>query len=464
MCRMDERLEDFAGLLRQNGLRISPAEVADAAQAAVLVGMADRGAFRGALRATLVKRGQDATVFDRLFELYFTGAQDLVEGLQGSLLDALEREKLDELELEEIARMLAQMSPLSQALLSGRTDQLARILRKATLSLDFRGLQSPLQRGFYARRLLQSAGATQAEKELQQFLQTLRERGLDPRQLELASRRVSQTLQALEEAARRVADREQKARDPESRGEKSLLHRSIASLTPDEVQRMRSVVRRLAERLKARLSRRRKVRRRGRLSVRRTLRKNLSTGGEPYKLVFRARRPERPEIVVLCDVSDSVRNVSRLMLQFVYTLQELYSRVRSFVFVSDIGEVTHLFKKTDVSTAVDLATAGRVINLSANSNYGHALKLFRDTWLGSITRRTTLIVIGDGRTNYNPPNAWVLGEMKQKCRRLIWLCPEEQHSWGFGDSEMPLFARHCHRVESVRSLDDLARVASELMP
>jgi len=464
MGRMDERLEDFAGLLRQNGLRVSPAEVADAAQAAVLVGVADRSAFRGALRATLVKRGQDAAVFDRLFELYFTGAQDLVEGLQGSLLDALEQEKLDELQLEEIARMLAQMSPLSQALLEGRTDQLARILRQATLSLDFRGLQSPLQRGFYARRLLQSAGATQAEKELRQFLDVLRERGLDASQLELASRRVSQTLQALEEAARRVADREQKARDPESRGDKSLLHRSIASLTPDEVQRMRTVVRRLAERLKARLSRRRKVRRRGRLSVRRTLRKNLSTGGEPYKLVFRARRPERPEIVVLCDVSDSVRNVSRLMLQFVYTLQELYSRVRSFVFVSDIGEVTHLFKKTDVSTAIDLATAGRVINLSANSNYGHALKLFRDTWLGSITRRTTVIVIGDGRTNYNPPNAWALGELKRKCRRLIWLCPEEQHSWGFGDSEMPLYARHCHRVESVRSLDDLARVGSELMP
>jgi uncharacterized protein with von Willebrand factor type A (vWA) domain len=109
-------------------------------------------------------------------------------------------------------------------------------------------------------------------------------------------------------------------------------------LSADEVQRMRTVVRRLADRLKARLSRRRKVRRRGKLSVRRTLRKNLSTGGEPYKLVFRARRPERPEIVVLCDVSDSVRNVSRLMLQFVYTLQELYARHRSLVFGSETVE------------------------------------------------------------------------------------------------------------------------------
>ena len=464
MRDVDERLEDFAGLLRQNGLRISPAEVADAARAAILVGMEDRASFRGALRSTLVKRGQDAAVFDRLFELYFTGIKDLLEGLSGSLLEALEREKLTEVELEEISRQLSRMSPLAQALASGRSDQLARILRQATLNVDFRSLQSPLQRGFYARRLLQAAGGMQAEKELNQFLMTLRQSGLDADQVELASRKVSSTLQALEEAARRVADREQKARDPESRGEKSLLHRSLSSLSPDEVRRMHTVVRRLAERLKTRLSRRRKVRRRGQLSVRRTLRKNLSTGGEPYKLVFRTRRPERPEIVVLCDVSDSVRNVSRLMLQFVYTLQELYARVRSFVFVSDVGEVTQLFRKMDVSTAVDLATASRVINLSANSNYGHALKLFHSTWLGSITRRTTVIVIGDGRSNYNPPNAWALADLKRKCRRLIWLCPEEQHSWGFGDSEMPLYARHCHRVESVRSLDDLARVAADLMP
>jgi len=460
----DERLEDFTALLRQNGLRISPAEVADAAQAALLIGLEDRGAFRGALRATLVKRGQDTPVFDRLFEIYFSGAKDLIDGLEGSLLEALAAEKLSEDQLEEIARQLAQMSLLTQALAQGQGAQLARLLRQATLSIDFRGLQSPLQRGFYARRLLQAAGGTKAEAELRQLLAALKAGGVDPGALDLASRQIDKTLKALEEAARRVAEKEQKARDPEQKADKSLLHRSLSSLTPDEVQRMRSVVRRLAERLKTRLSRRRKVRRRGKLSVRRTLRKNLSTGGEPYQLVFRARRRERPEIVVLCDVSDSVRNVSRLMLQFVYTLQELYARVRSFVFVSDLGEVTHLFKNTDVGAAVDLATAGKVINLSANSNYGRALQLFHSTYLGSVTRRTTVIVIGDGRTNYNPPHAWALAEVKLKCRRLVWLCPEEKHSWGFGDSEMPLYARHCHRVETVRSLDDLAKVAAELMP
>src|SRR5260221_7596496 len=142
---MDERLEDFAGLLRQNGLRVSPAEVTDAAQAALLVGLEDRPSFRGALRATLVKRGQDAAVFDRLFELYFTGAKDLVEGLQGSLLAALAAAKLNELDLEEIARILSQMSPLTQALAQGRTVQMARTLSQASPIAVFHGLTSPLQ-------------------------------------------------------------------------------------------------------------------------------------------------------------------------------------------------------------------------------------------------------------------------------------------------------------------------------
>jgi len=463
---MEARIEEFAGLLRQNGLRVSPAEVADAARATLAVGLEERAPFRGALRATLVKRGSDAAVFDRLFDLYFLGIKDLLDGLQGALLSGLEAENLTPDELERAAQELSrmQLSDLTQALVQGRPDALAMLLRRAMADVDFRGLTSPLQRGFYSRRLLQAAGGTRAEQEMQAFVGRLKEAGFDPRSLDLVSRKVSATLKALEEAARRVADREQKARDPEQKGEAALLHRNLASLTPQEIERMRSVVRRLAERLKSRLSRRRKIRRKGALSVRRTLRKNLSTGGFPAKLVFRSRRSERPEVLVLCDVSDSVRNVSRLMLQFVYTLQELYARVRSFVFVSDVGEVTHLFKKMDVSSAIDVATAGKVINTSANSNYGHALKMFESTWMGSVTRRTTVIVIGDGRTNYNPPNAFVLGELKRKARRVLWLCPEEEASWGFGDSEMPLYARYCTRVMVVRSLDDLARAAAEVLP
>ena len=463
---MDVRLRDFADLLRQNGLRVSPAELSDAASASIAVGWEERAELRGALRATLVKRGPDAPVFDRLFDLYFHGAKDLVEGMQATLLQQLEEQGLTEADLEEVAKALLEMpmSPLTDALVNGRLGELAKLMRQAALSVDFRGLQSPLQRNFYARRVAHAAGATQAEADLKALLDRLARQGFDTNGLEVVSRRTSHTLRELEEAAKRVAERELQARDPERRAQGDLVFRNLNSLTPSEVEKMRTLVRRLAERLKARLSRRRKARRRGQLSVRRTLRKNLVNGGIPAQLIFRTKRPERPDIVVLCDVSDSVRNVSRLMLHFVYALQELYARVRSFVFVSDLGEVTQLFKKLPIDEAINVATAGKVVNLSANSNYGRALQLFHSTYLGAVTRRTSVVVIGDGRSNYNPPQAWVLGELKKRARRVLWLCPEDRSSWGFGDSEMLLYARHCHRTEPVKSLDELIRVASELVP
>jgi uncharacterized protein with von Willebrand factor type A (vWA) domain len=220
----------------------------------------------------------------------------------------------------------------------------------------------------------------------------------------------------------------------------------------------------VAEKLKSRLVRRQRNRRRGALHVRRTIRKNLAWEAVPMRLAFRSRRPERPDVVVLCDVSDSVRNVSRLMLLFVHTLQSLFARVRSFAFVSDVGEITQYFKEVDADRAVDLAIAGQAINLYANSNYGRALALFARDHLGKVNGRTTVIVIGDGRNNFNPPNAWALKDIRRKAKRVVWICPEEESSWGFGDSEMAAYAREVDKVAVVQSLADLEAVADELVP
>jgi uncharacterized protein with von Willebrand factor type A (vWA) domain len=170
-------------------------------------------------------------------------------------------------------------------------------------------------------------------------------------------------------------------------------------------------------------------------------------------------------VVVLCDVSDSVRHVSRLMLVFVYTLQALFTRVRSFVFVSDVGEVTEAFRRErDVARAADLATAGQVVSLSGNSNYGRALVTFHAHHLAAVTRRTTVLVIGDGRSNYHPPQAWVLDDLRRRARRVLWICPEERWAWGQGDSEMPLYAAKVERVATVTTLADLEGLAEALLP
>ena len=465
---MLERLRDFADLLRQNGLRVSAAELTDGARALELVGVDERATVKATLRATLVKRGAEAATFDRLFDAFFSGMKDLLDGMERSLLASLAKERLSPAELEIIAQELASLStgPLAGALLTGQLGELARLLRSAQLGVDFRGLSSPLQRGFYARRLLAAAGGGEAERKLRQLQQTLGERGLSPEALGKARGEIDRMLRQLEEAARRVVEREQRSRDQDqlAKDEDDLSRRRLVSLTADEIDRMHDVVKRLAQKLKARIQRKRRVRRRGALSVRRTLRKNFGTGGIPMQLVFRSRRPERPEIVVLCDVSDSVRTTSRLLLQFVYTLQELYARVRSFVFVSDVGEITRHLKGANVSEAVDLDLAAQVINLSANSNYGHALSTFVRQFGASVTRRTTVLVLGDGRGNYNPPQAWALDDLRRKAKRVLWICPEDKSAWGFGDSEMPVYAARCDRVAVVRSLAELSRAVEDLLP
>src|SRR5512133_4088600 len=167
--------------------------------------------------------------------------------------------------------------------------------------------------------------------------------------------------------------------------------------------------------------------RRGAPSVRRTLRRNLGIGGIPARLVFRPRRPERPDVVVLCDVSESVRHVTRLMLLFLYALQTLFTRVRTFVFVSELAEVTEALRaERDPARAADLAVAARAVSLAANSNYGRVLRTFHRDFLAAVTRRATVIVVGDGRTNYNLPGAWVLDELRRKAKRLLWICPEDR--------------------------------------
>jgi uncharacterized protein with von Willebrand factor type A (vWA) domain len=167
--------------------------------------------------------------------------------------------------------------------------------------------------------------------------------------------------------------------------------------------------------------------------------------------------------VVLCDISDSVRNVSRFMLHFAYSLQDRFAKVRSFVFVSDLGETTELFASHEIGRAVELAYGGAVINVYANSNFGRAFRVFRERYLDAVTKRTTVIVIGDGRNNYHAPEAWALADVHARARAVLWLNPEPRLSWAFGDSAMRAYEPHCDRVEVVNSLASLARVVDDLV-
>jgi uncharacterized protein with von Willebrand factor type A (vWA) domain len=465
---VEARLVEFARLLRASGVRASPAEVTEAARAAALVGVGERAAFRAALRATLVKKAPDVPIFEQLFDLYFSALGRALEAVDRALLEEIERSRLlegDDLEAarEAISEALPRLSPLARAALRGDRGTLARLFQAAALQLDFSGLVMAAQVSFYARRLLSAAGGGTLAHDRADLDVALRTAGLTPRGLDLVTSRVADALEAIEEAARRWVELEARARGIGRRRAGTPL--AATPISQADRERVETAVRRLAQRIKARLQRRERSRRRGSLNVRRTLRKNMGLGGLPATLVFRRRQRERPDVVVLCDVSDSVRNVSRLMLLFLYTLQEIFHRVRSFVFVSEVGEVTQVFRgERDAARAADLATAGRVVSLAGNSNYGRALKQFFERHMGAVGRRTTVILIGDGRTNYFPPQAWVLRELRRKARRVLWICSEERWAWGSGDSEMPAYAREVDRVATVTTLADLEAVADHLVP
>jgi uncharacterized protein with von Willebrand factor type A (vWA) domain len=227
---------------------------------------------------------------------------------------------------------------------------------------------------------------------------------------------------------------------------------------------MNEVVTQLARRFKNLLSLRRKKAHRGRFDVKDTLRKNLQYGGVPFEIQLDRRKREKPQVIVLCDISDSVLNASRFMLQFVYSLQELYSKVRSFVFVRDVGEVTRLFEENEIQTAIEMALKGEVIDVYCHSNFGRAFEMFYKEHLSAVTSKTSFLVIGDGRNNYNRPNDWVLKEIQQKAKQLVWLNPESRLTWGFGDSEMARYVPYCDVVEECRNIEQLYKVIDRIVP
>jgi uncharacterized protein len=462
---MEERIIEFAGVLRRNGIRVSLSENMDAFRALELIGIGDPLLFRNALRTTLVKRAGDLKPFDELFDFYFLGI--------GQALDALDRHIMEELGLtpeqfqdmlDQIQRLLKEMegdlSELSKALLGNNRGELERLLREAMQQEIENGTPDSFRFTPYTRMAARlQLDRTQSEIErFKAMLQMLGETGED---LQKVMRYLDERMRDLNRLLREIIQQEQRKKGFEPRDSSqrsSLADKSFAFYTEDDIRRMNDAVARLAQRLKNRLSVRRKKATRGRFDVKKTLRKNLQYGGVPFNIQLDRRKKTKPQVMVLCDISDSVLNASRFMLQFVYSIQDLYTKVRSFVFVAEIGEVTKLFEENDIQTAVEAALKGDVIDVFSHSNFGRAFEQFYKNFFAAVNGKTTVLIIGDGRNNYNRPNDWVLREIQQKAKQLIWLNPESRMTWGIGDSEMPRYVPYCHVAEECRSINQLYRI------
>jgi uncharacterized protein len=467
---MDAKLVEFSNLLRQNGFRISLTESMDMLRALDVVGLRDRGIVRAALRATMVKRTVDLPAFEQLFELFFSGLADAIRDLTAATAGALEMSEAEfQRFLEQLERLLKErgieLSPLARALLRADSGTLERMLREAAGQAGLGDIEHGFQEGRFAHGVAQTLGLSGVAAEIARLKEQLAGMSApgDTQKIDAyLDRRLQDLADMIKSMVRGELQRQDVTRGDQQRLQ-ALSEKSFYYLSEDEIRRMQEAVTKLAQRLRNVVSVRRKRARRGKFDSNDTLRKNLQYGGVPFRIVFDRRRKDKPQVMVLCDVSDSVRNVSRFMLQFVYSLQDLYSKVRSFIFVADIGEITRLFQEREITDAIEAALHGNIINVYAHSDFGRAFKAFHRDFLPAVNKRTTVIVLGDGRNNYNLPHEWVLKDVQQRAKQVIWLNPENRMTWGFGDSEMDRYAPYCTLVEECRNLNQLYRVIDRLV-
>ncbi|MGK3938387.1 VWA domain-containing protein [Streptomyces caeruleatus] len=437
-----ERLTSLVGALRAHGVRIGTGETVDAAQAVEALGFADRERLREGLAATLLHSTAQRPVFDPVFDLYFP------RGVGAPETGPADREELRE--------------RLARALAANDETLMARLAAEAVDGFGGYG-NSPSSDGWSS---YQTLDRLRPQTLLARVRDDVRGRqgmsGFTDRLLEDEVRRRIEAFRALvaAEARRRVAER---------RDRDVIARRAVAPTTDrvdflfagkDRLAELRRTVQPLARKLATRLAARRRRAARGSIDLRRTLRGSLSTGGVPMNPVLRRRRPARPELVLLCDVSGSVSGFSDFTMLLVQALHDQFSKVRVFAFVNRLDEVTPLLRHG----AADPEGLGARIRAEAtltgwhgSSDYGVALGEFASLYGDALSPRTTVFVLGDARTNMSDPNLPAVREITERARRVYWLNPEARAQWGTGDSAAHEYAEsvEMHECRNVRQLSAL---------
>jgi uncharacterized protein len=459
-------LDELLWALRRDGFTISTAQAIDAVRVAALVGFADRAALRDGLAAVVVERRADRDRFHEAFAAFFTPdrahAGDLWSRLRARGFDPAELAALRE--LLDAAAERSGVSGDAPALLGllGAESELDHLLLAAGITRALAPMTSALQTGFFAQRVMAEVGLPRASTALRRIGAALREALGEERGAALAAALAEE----LDRARRRIrmhvertlADRLAPPAQSRSRAEST----PFAGLNEAEREEVRRAIRSLAERLRGAERLRRRRARRGRIDPHRTLRQSLRTAGVPFQPARQRRRRDKPRLVVLCDVSDSVRAASLFMLELVHAAQELFSGTRSFVFVSELGETTRLFADHPPDAALARIYGGAVVSLAHNSNYGRALAAFEDRMGREIDRRTTVVILGDGRTNYLEAGADAVSRLRDRARALLWICPEGPGTWGSGDSAMLRYAASSTKVLVARTAKELEIAAREV--
>lgn len=460
-------LDELCWALRREGFTISTAQAIDVARVTRLTGLSDRAALRTAIGAVVVDRRADRDRFAAAFDAFFAAerahAGDLWSRLRARGFGDEELAALRDL-LTAAAEKSADSADTAALLgLIGGDGDLDQLLRAAGIARVLGPATSALQAGFFTQKVMGAVGVPRAASALGRIGAALREALGEERGAALAAA-LGEELARSRRRIRAHVDRTIEARlaEPASGSLRRAGDVAFAGLSEGERAEVRRALRGLAEKLRGAERVRQKRARRGRIDPHRTLRLALRTGGVPFTPARRSRRRDKPRLIVLCDVSDSVRAASLFMLELVHATQELFAGTRSFVFVGDLAETTRLFADLPPDTALARIYGGGVVSLAHNSNYARVLAAFEDRLGHGVDRRTTVVILGDGRTNYLGDAAEVITRLRERARAVVWICPEGPAGWGTGDSAMLRYASAATRVITARTASELEAAARQV--
>ena len=503
---MESSVHRFARFLRLAGVRIGVSEVVDGMRALAVPGIAlDRELTRAALRVSLIKDRRDEPTFDRLFDLFFRlrpVVEDDDDGHSHAHDDLFDEGGLDKFSLseepgdtpqeghshgkpadikeffddEDMAQQYNLHQEANRLDMASMTDEIVLsdeastdAERAARVQLTTSRLHNPGKPGEIATRdgmALDVELSVAEEMALLSWLEdsdeSTSDEDLESDELAALRGQLSGLLEGLPDALKRHLEKLM-AGNPDIESPEIAPPTGRSRLDEHERAELEEAVRRLLSSLHGAPRPRRHEAARGEIDGARTMRRNMRFDGVPFRPVTVARVADRPRLLLLVDVSLSVRTAARFTLQLVHGLQSMASKVRSFAFVSDLVELTDLFDEHPLDDALGLVMAGLpaggVLDVDADSDYGNALGEFLEDHGDAITRRTTVIVLGDGRGNGKDPNFAAMAEISRRARELVWLTPEPRYSWRLGNCDLPGYAAYCDRLHVVRDLAGLDRVS-----
>ncbi|MCP3401562.1 VWA domain-containing protein [Bradyrhizobium sp. CCGB20] len=455
---MRENLHRFFRAARGAGVHVSPAESIDAMRAVSQVGVSDRAILRDALLLTLAKSQDEKLALGDCFDLFFSQPEPRQDQPEANSDDDASQDA-DQSPSSGSASEAGEgqppeaLGPLAQMLLSQDRNAIAAAIASASGAASLSDIRYSTQRGIFSSRILDAMGLQRLRDDLDQLTAT------NPSLAE----RLRAALDALREAVRDTVSQGlalYAREEAENLRNEILRNAPLARIERRQVAEMRALIRQIARRLRERYSKPRKRQRRGHLDVRRTLRRNAAWGGVPFLTAWKRKHRDRPKIVALCDVSGSVAQVSDFFLLLIHSLHEVVDDVRSFAFSSHLIEVSEILEKKSPEEA--MAEIMSKVGFGS-SDYGSSLVDFEHDFMSMLTPQTTVIMLGDARSNNLDPRADILRRISERSKRVVWLNPEGRLAWGFGDSEMPRYATFCSVVRQCATAQQLERAVSDIV-